>query len=318
MIQTVLGKITKEELGVCLTHEHVWCDQSLGPRFELFDNSRDFNSFMRLRDYDKQEEELKIYEANNGNSIVEVTCEGWGRDLDVLASLSKSTKVNIVATTGFYVEPCIPKHAYDFTVEKLSDYLIREIEQGNENGVKCGILKSAINTARVEGIEEKGLKAVSRAQKATGVSITTHTTGSRRQEIPGGNASYEIQEILLSEGVKANKLIFGHVDERPDINRLIESAKSGSFIQFDTIGKENWMLDRTRAKLVKAMVDEGCIDKILLSQDRNREYEMNYGGNLGYVLIFKSFIEKLLAENLTKSQINQIIIENPKIALSKT
>ena len=156
----------------------------------------------------------------------------------------------------------------------MSDYLIREIEQGNENGVKCGILKSAINTARVEGIEEKGLKAVSRAQKATGVSITTHTTGSRRQEIPNGNASYEIQEILLSEGVKANKLIFGHVDERPDIHRLIESAKSGSFIQFDTIGKENWMLDRTRAKLVKAMVDAGCIDKILLSQDRNRGYEI--------------------------------------------
>ena len=66
------------------------------------------------------------------------------------------------------------------------------------------------------------------------------------------------------------------------------------------------------------MVDAGCIDKILLSQDRNRGYEMNYGGNLGYVLIFKSFIEKLFAENLTKSQINQIIIENPKIALSKT
>ena len=34
MIQTVLGEI-KKELGVCLTHEHVWCDQSLGPRFEL-------------------------------------------------------------------------------------------------------------------------------------------------------------------------------------------------------------------------------------------------------------------------------------------
>ena len=87
-----MAKLQKKSWAYCLTHEHVWCDQSLGPRFELFDNSRDFNSFMRLRDYDKQEEELKIYQANNGNSIVEVTCEGWGRDLDVLASLSKSTK----------------------------------------------------------------------------------------------------------------------------------------------------------------------------------------------------------------------------------
>ena len=26
---TFLGEIKKEELGVCLTHEHVWCDQSV-------------------------------------------------------------------------------------------------------------------------------------------------------------------------------------------------------------------------------------------------------------------------------------------------
>ena len=182
---------------------------------------------------------------------------------------------------------------------------------------KCGILKTSVNTARVEGIEEKGLKAVAKAQKITGVSITTHTTGSRRQEIKGGNASYEIQDYLVSEGVKPEKLIFGHVDERPDIRLLKKSAKKGSYIQFDTVGKEHWLLDKTRADLIKALIDFGFLNKILISQDRNRYYEMTYGGNKGYCNILDNFVLKLKNVGITNSQINQIIISNPQKALER-
>ena len=317
MIQTVCGDIENNKLGICMTHEHVWCDQSLGPKFYLFDNSRDKNSLMLLNDYNKQLSELKLYKQYKGNSLVEVTCEGWGRDLNILYKLSKKSKVHIIATTGFYTKPCIPNHAYKFNVNKLSDYLVKEIEVGNENNIKCGILKTSVNTARVEGIEEKGLKAVAKAQKITGVSITTHTTGSRRQEIKGGNASYEILDYLVSEGVKPEKLIFGHVDERPDIRLLKKSAKKGSYIQFDTVGKEHWLLDKTRADLIKALIDFGFLNKILISQDRNRYYEMTYGGNKGYCNILDNFVLKLKNVGITNSQINQIIISNPQKALER-
>ena len=58
MIQTVLGEIKNKELGICMTHEHVWCDQSLAPSFNLFDNSRDKKSLMLLNDYKKQLSDL--------------------------------------------------------------------------------------------------------------------------------------------------------------------------------------------------------------------------------------------------------------------
>ena len=32
MIQTVLGTIQPDELGICLPHEHIWCDQRLAPK----------------------------------------------------------------------------------------------------------------------------------------------------------------------------------------------------------------------------------------------------------------------------------------------
>ncbi|HEX5500041.1 MAG TPA: hypothetical protein VFX03_12475, partial [Thermomicrobiales bacterium] len=73
MIQTVLGPIDPAALGVCLPHEHIWCDQRLAPRPELFGVTRSTDSYMRLNDFDRQVDELKAYHAAGGRAIVEVT-----------------------------------------------------------------------------------------------------------------------------------------------------------------------------------------------------------------------------------------------------
>ena len=92
MIETVLGAIKPEELGVCLPHEHVWCDQRLAPRAELFGLTRSTASYMRLDDFDRMVDELRAYRDAGGRALVEVTCDGWGRDLDVLARLSEAER----------------------------------------------------------------------------------------------------------------------------------------------------------------------------------------------------------------------------------
>lgn len=201
VIQTVLGPIAPEALGVCLPHEHVWCDQNLAPRPELFGVTRSTASYMKLDRYDDMVEELAAFRAAGGSAIVEVTCDGWGRDLDVLARLSKASGVHIVATAGYYIEPCLPPFVAEWTVERLADHLVREIEVGvGDSGRRCGILKSAVHRARVEGIELKGLLAVASAQRRTGVAITSHTTGGRRGEVPGGTVGVEQLAILKAEG----------------------------------------------------------------------------------------------------------------------
>ena len=47
MIQTVLGPIKEEDLGVCLPHEHIWCDQNYGPRFDVMGSTRNPSGFMK-------------------------------------------------------------------------------------------------------------------------------------------------------------------------------------------------------------------------------------------------------------------------------
>jgi predicted metal-dependent phosphotriesterase family hydrolase len=317
MIQTVLGAVSPTELGVCLPHEHVWCDQQLAPRPELFGTTRETGSYMRLDDFNAMVGELTSYRESGGSSIVEVTCEGWGRDLDVLARLSTASGVHIIATAGFYIEPCLPDFVAEWSVERLADHLTREIEVGvGDTGRRCGVLKSAIHRARPEGLELKGLKAVAIAQRRTGVPITSHTTGGRRQEVPGGTVGVAQLKFLKAEGVDPSRFIVGHVDERPDIDVLSALADEGCFIQFDVIGKEHWLLDTTRAELISAMIQRGYVRHLLLSHDCNRGHEMRYGGGNGYCHIFISFLPRLRELGVSEEQIRTMLVDNPARAFS--
>jgi predicted metal-dependent phosphotriesterase family hydrolase len=318
MIQTVLGTIADFELGVCLPHEHIWCDQRTAPRPELFGLTRSTERYMRLDDEDAMVSELIAYREAGGNAIVEVTCDGWSRDLDVLARLSEASEVHIVATAGFYIEPCMPLFVAEWSIDRLADHLTREIEQGvGASGRRCGVLKSAIHRARVEGLEEKGLRAVAIAQKRTGVAITSHTTGARRQEVPGGTVGVHQLENLKAEGVSPDRFIVGHVDERPDVDVLASLAGEGCYIQFDVIGKEHYLLDETRAELVVELIRRGHLNRLLLSHDRNRAHEMRFGGGTGYCYIFESFLPRLRALGVTDEQIEMMMVRNPARALSR-
>jgi phosphotriesterase-related protein len=318
MIQTVLGSISPADFGVCLPHEHAWCDQRLAPRPELFGVTRSTGSYMRLDNFEAMVGELTAFREAGGASLVEVTCDGWGRDLEVLARLSAASGIHIVATAGFYIEPCMPAFVAEWSVERLADHLTREIEEGvGDTGRRCGVLKSAIHRARPEGLELKGLKAVAIAQRRTGVSITTHTTGARRQEVPGGTVGVAQLEILKAEGVDPRRFIVGHVDERPDIDVLAALADEGCFIQFDVIGKEHWLLDVTRAELVSAMIERGYLHHLLLSHDCNRDHEMRYGGGNGYLHIFEQFLPLLRERGVREDEIRTMMVDNPARAFSR-
>jgi predicted metal-dependent phosphotriesterase family hydrolase len=318
MIQTVLGSIPSTELGVCLPHEHAWCDQRLAPRPELFGVTRATESYMRLDNFEGMVQELMAFRESGGSSLVEVTCDGWGRDLEVLARLSAASGVHIVATAGFYIEPCMPTFISEWSVERLADHLTREIDKGvGDTGRRCGVLKSAIHRARPEGLELKGLKAVAIAQRRTGVPITSHTTGGRRQEVPGGNVGAQQLEVLKVEGVDPRRFIVGHVDERPDIDVLSALADQGCFIQFDVIGKEHWLLDVTRAELISAMIGRGYARHLLLSHDCNRDHEMRYGGGFGYSHIFERFLPRLRECGVSEEQIRTMMVDNPARAFSR-
>ena len=317
MIQTVLGPVAPADLGLCLPHEHVWCDQRLAPRSHLFGATRSTDTYMRLDDEPAMVAELCAFAEAGGGTVVDVTCDGWGRDLDVLARLSEASGVHLIATAGYYIEPCIPWYVDAMDANALADHVARELVEG-VGGRRCGLVKSAIHRARVEGVELKVLRAVARAQKRTGVAITTHTTGGRRQEVPGGTVGPQQLEVLLHEGVAPHRLIVGHVDERPDVDVLDALARQGCYVQFDVIGKQHWLLDATRADLIVELVRRGHQERLLLSHDRNRGHEMRYGGGTGYRHLIDDFLPRLRASGLDDATLHVVTVANPARALNPT
>ena len=92
MINTVLGPISEDELGVTLMHEHivvniVGADSSEKPY--AIDDVVEY-----VLPYLMEAKEKKL------QTIVEATPLGLGRDLDSLVECSKKSRLNIITCTG--------------------------------------------------------------------------------------------------------------------------------------------------------------------------------------------------------------------------
>jgi len=315
-IQTVTGSIAPEALGITYMHEHLLCDQRRCRRDGLRRPGVE-GDMMILDDIDVAVREMREIRGLGASALVEVTMQAWGRDVGMLRRISEMTGVKVIATSGFYVEQCHPSFVTELTVDELAHGLVHEITIGvDDTGIRTGLLKSAVSRPVVEGPEEKCARAVARAQLASGASITTHTSGSSRFEIPGGNIGMQLLDIFESEGVDPKRVIVGHVDENVDIRNLVNLCRRGAYVQFDVIGKHHWMLDETRADVVVDMVARGYASHVLLSTDRARRSELKSYGGLGYAYLLTHFVPMLRERRLDERSLHQIMVENPRRALA--
>jgi phosphotriesterase-related protein len=323
VIQTVLGSIKPELLGATLTHEHIICDAGLCKSNRDRKYKLPWGSYMWFDEIPTMIDEVSRFRDDGGSGIVEVTCHGWGRDPLALRMISEKTGVHIVASTGFYVEDCMPSWVSQLSIDQLSDWVQREILMGctavaddKVTDVRAGIIKTSLSKPNFSGDELKCLKAVARAHLKTGAPITSHSSGSIRFEIEGGNVGTQLLALLEDEGVNPNALIIGHADENPDIDNLVMLAKRGAWIQFDTIGKQHYIPDEVRADLVNKVREKGLLDHLLLSQDRNRKPELHKYGGPGYSDLMNRFVPLLKNKGITDNDIKLLLVDNPRKALA--
>lgn len=321
-IQTVLGLIKQEELGLTLPHEHIICDASLCRSRREQAEVLPWGSYMWFDEPETMVEELRDFRENGGGCVVEVTCHGWGRDPKALREISKGSGIHIVATAGFYVEDCMPSWVPNRTIEQLTDWIVREIQIGcnarlsyEVTDVQAGLIKTSVSRPHFSNEELRGLKAVARAQLRTGAPIMSHNSGSIRFELEGGNIGKELLDILEGEGVDPEAVIVGHTDENPDIENLVTLVDGGAWIQFDTIGKQHYIPDEARADLVAELKDRGVLDNLLLSQDRNRKPNLRRYSGPGYSDLIKRFLPMLRDRGISDNEIETLMVKNPSIAL---
>lgn len=345
-VQTVLGLVDAEDLGITSTHEHLLINMTVyfaEPKEARFiklahepverlandpaapqniswlqHNSYEVLDNLRLLDEALAIEEVMQFKKEGGSTIVEVSNVGLGRDPLGLVRISRTTGLNVVMGSGYYIGLAQDPEFDSKTEEQIAEEIIADIEVGVDNtGVRAGIIGEIGASWPLSDKERKSLLAAAGAHRHTGAVIIIHQVG---QE---ANGALEIVKTLDKAGVDISRVIMCHIDLRihPSSARL-ELAKTGCYLEYDLFGGHifgnprlgvfNRPCDRERIEQIIELIDAGYLKQILMAQDICLKSKLlRYGGH-GYAHILRNMVPQMLLRGVTREQIHTILVENPK------
>lgn len=298
-IITVTGEIPVSAIGKTLHHEHILVD-FIGA---------DSTGYFRWNKNEVVEKVLPYLleiKKLGYKTLVECTPAYLGRDPELLKILSEKSGIQIITNTGYYSAvggKFIPQHAYTETAEQLAQRWINEAKNGIEGtGIYPGFIKIAVERSPLQEINRKVVEAACITHKATGLVIMSHTGPA----VP----AFEELEILKEYGVAPSAFIWTHANNEKDNNRLIEAAKQGAWIAFDSF-KNNSLEQFIEFTLL--MKKEGLLNRLLFSHDAGwyKPGEPNGGDFRGYTDIEEFLIPALEKNGLSQHDIYQIFNVNP-------
>lgn len=310
-VNTVLGPIAAEELGIVAVHEHIGYGM---PGSEL-DTTWWKTPEQR---YAETVPKLRAFHENGGGTFVDATGICNGRDVDYYKSLSAKTGVHIVACTGFVGgDTALPFFARA-SVDYLAAQFIHEITVGiGDTGSKAGVIKVGVSRGgRMTDLDQRIYRAAARAALATGVPILTHLAIDAETAIA----------IFAEEGLPLDRVLFGHADDGINAAKTRDRwiAEQGGRVGFDTFGYETELPDppfwaRPRKERLDHFLRfiDGHLDQVLASADANCS-PLGWPGVKGHTVnyLFEQLIPDLRAAGLDERTITAIFVDNPADFLS--
>jgi phosphotriesterase-related protein len=309
---TTLGPIAAAEAGMVLPHEHVFVD--------LRTPETPGHGQAQPADVTRAMAPLLVAARQAGIGVIaEASCVGVGRRPDILRAASEASGMPLIAPTGVYREPWIPRWVHEASEERLRDWMIGELMDGIEgSGVRAGWIKLSAGDTGLTPCETKVLRAAAKASKATGAVIGSHTAR--------GSVAHEQLDIIGSLGVEPGRFIWIHAQIEPDSLLVLEAARRGAWIEYDGIGwpapdragsgadSEAFYID-----LVRAALDAGLADRVLLSQDRGWYNPAIPGGGptYPYTHLTEAFLPRLRAAGVREDTIRKLTMANPFEAFAR-
>ena len=335
MIQTVLGPVSRSDLGPTTMHEHVYADFSgmlrpaqYSPSPELTEapirlehlgwirrNYYSNRSNLELVDLDTTVREVAMYRNLGGGAIVDATTTGIGRNPAALARISRESGVHIIMGAGFYVGALHPEGMDERSVDDLALEIVSDLTDGvDRTGIKAGIIGEIGCTWPLTTNERKSLQAAAIAQRETGAAITIH---------PGRNpqAPTEILELLANSGADISRVIMGHLDRTVfAFDALLSIAESGCCLEWDLFGNEgsyypqaqlDMPSDARRLDFIRHVIDAGYGDRVVTGQDIFTKHRLvTYGGH-GYGHILENIVPTMRRKGFLEDEIRAMTEDNP-------
>jgi phosphotriesterase-related protein len=259
---------------------------------------------------------LATLEANRfrdagGSTIVDLTNRNLGRNPLALCAISEQTGLNIVMGCGWYREPYYDRDVYDKSTNQLADEIVSDLLEGVDGtGIRAGIIGEIGSDDRrpISPAEERSFRAAARAHRKTGATISTHAAFSR--------VGLDQLDLLEEEGVEPRRVIIGHAGHMSDPDYHAALARRGAWVQFDRIrGIHEWDVTRY-VELIQEFLYRGFLRQLLLSHDVCMLPHLRAYGGTGYDFLLANFVPRLRAAGLSQAEIDTLLIENPRAALT--
>ena len=337
-VQTVTGLIEPRALGVTITHEHIFWDQSCyrqPPPEEITHRSFlqspvSIENLGKIRfnmhqhwdntvqtDPEVSTRELLEFKYAGGNSICDATTYGIGRDTKAIRRVAAATGLNVILGCGLYVESSRPRRLAELSKNALTDIFIKEATQGDENGVFSGFIGELGISKELGRTDIELLEIAVEVQKATGMAIMIHPPFFEQK-------AHDILDILEKNGANMEKLVYAHIDAQCKFDDYQDSiAKRGVYIEYDEFGMDfpctlenyvrKWLpsdIDRIRA--IARQIELGNINRILVSMDICFKAMLKKWGGVGYSHLLENIMPSMRDEGFSPDHLNAIFIENPK------
>lgn len=339
-VMTVLGPIPLDRLGVTLMHEHIlndcscwWRGHEPGFTSAIRDVpiSPDILSQLRhdpfanrhncaLDDEALAVQELMLFAAEGGATIVDPTCRGIGRNPQALTRIARKTGLNIVMGAGYYLHSSHPAYLSDMSERDITDELISEADHGvGPERTRIGLIGEIGVSADFTDAEKTVLRGAAVASAETGLPLMIHLPAWFR-------LAHDVLDLVAACGQPLDRVILCHMNPSGKDGSYQRSlADRGAFLEYDMIGMDFWYADQgvqcpsdeDNAAAVTGLFRDGYGSQILLSQDVFIKMMLcAYGGN-GYAHVQRHFLPRLLRHGLTESDLTLLMIDTPRRALAR-
>jgi len=270
---TACGPVEPKTLGRVMMHEHLHSDSFDYDKNELVSEEKPITPERRALLMNEAVPYLKKCNEYGCHAFVDTTMPPWRAWPTFYPEASRAANMQIILCTGFYreievgtywaktPELAVWPYVRKSSVEELRDMCIREIVEGiHGTPVHAGAIKLGSSQPKMTEAEEKTFRAGARAQKATGVHITTHCT-----VVGAINSQLKVFE---DEGVDLTRVVIGHTAWalcKPDGRKIcVDWMKRGANFLPTNMGigqdgGENW---RPLIEAIHEVFNAGLGDRI--------------------------------------------------------
>ncbi len=261
--------------------------------------------------------EVQAYQELGGQTIVDVTTIGLGRQPEKIRAIAEKTGVNIVLGTGFYNDAWHPKDMSERSLLNLTKVMVREIAEGIGNtNIRAGLIGEIpvddIGAQPENSDKTRVLQAAARASRLTGAAISLHGDFREIQHL------HPAIDILEAEGADLSRVVMGHITAvaAADIAFLESLLQRGIYLQFDLLGYSVAGLSPIEMEAIETLIKRGYSKQLLVSQDVCTKAQLKENGGFGFTFVHSVLLPYLRQQDVSGAAITDLLQNNPKRVLT--